>query len=460
MPEPAPATAGRLMDKVALITGASRGIGRSVAVRYAAEGAHVVLLARTTGGLEETDDAVRAAGGAATLVSADVMDFPAIDRLGAALYERHGRLDVLVGNAAALGTLGPLAHTAPETWDEVIATNLTANWRLIRSLDPLLRAAPAGRAIFVTSGAARLGIAYWGAYATSKAGLEMLVRTYAAEVAKTRVRVNLLDPGVVRTATRARAFPGEDRPPCPIPTRSPTVSSSWPSRPADTTARWSRSVDATTREGGPMKLYVGPRSGNAHKVQLFLSILGLACEEIDLGYDRTLLGSPEYRARNPRQQVPILETDDGRAIWDSIAILVYLARRHGGESWLPTEPEAMAEVVQWLALSENELLYGVAQARISQTYKGGNERLVFVPIDRARALAAKGLAVMDERLAAHDWLALDRPTIAEMACFTYPAVAHEAGIDITAYSALMAWLDRVRALPGFRALPGMEAAPG
>lgn len=205
------AASGRLVGRIALITGASRGIGAAVARRFAAEGAHLVLVARTVGGLEEIDDAIRQAGGErATLVPLDLRDGDQIDRLGAALYERFGRLDVLVGNAGALGTLSPLAHVSPKDWEEVIAVNLTANWRLIRGLDPLLRQSEAGRAIFVTSGVGRMPIAYWGPYATSKAGLDMLVKIYAAEVAITRVRANLLDPGIVRTAMRARAFPGED----------------------------------------------------------------------------------------------------------------------------------------------------------------------------------------------------------------------------------------------------------
>ncbi|HLB79122.1 MAG TPA: SDR family NAD(P)-dependent oxidoreductase [Dongiaceae bacterium] len=204
------AAGGRLAGRIALVTGASRGIGAAVARRFAAEGAQLVLVARTVGGLEETDDAVRAAGGAATLVPLDLADFAAIDRLGQALHERFGRLDVLVGNAAALGTLTPAAQIKPAEWDGVLAVNLTANWRLIRSLDPLLRASAAGRALFVTSGAAHGAHAYWGAYAVSKAALEMLVLTYAAEVARTALRVNLVNPGAVRTVLRARAFPGED----------------------------------------------------------------------------------------------------------------------------------------------------------------------------------------------------------------------------------------------------------
>lgn len=217
MPEPgprAPSVPGghnrRLEGRVALVTGASRGIGRAVAVRYAEEGAHLILSARTQGALEEVDDEVRALGTSATLVPADLTDFTTIDRMGAAVFERFGRLDVLVGNAGDLGTLSPLAHIDPATWERVMAINLTANWRLIRSFDPLLRTSEAGRAIFVTSGITAGPRAYWGAYAVSKAALEMMVRIYAAEVVKTRVRVNLINPGATRTRMRAAAFPGED----------------------------------------------------------------------------------------------------------------------------------------------------------------------------------------------------------------------------------------------------------
>ena len=162
------------------------------------------------GGLEETDDRVRAAGGEATLVPLDLRDGAGIDRLGASLAERFRRLDVLVGNAAVLGRLGPVAHLPIDLWDEVVAVNLTANWRLIRACDSLLRASDAGRAIFVTSGVARGAFAYWSAYAATKAALEALAKTYAAEVEKTAVRINIVDPGTVRTRMRAQAFPGED----------------------------------------------------------------------------------------------------------------------------------------------------------------------------------------------------------------------------------------------------------
>ncbi|HTW54648.1 MAG TPA: SDR family NAD(P)-dependent oxidoreductase [Stellaceae bacterium] len=201
---------GRLSGKIALITGASRGIGAAVAEAYAREGAHPVLAARTVGGLEEIDDRIRTAGGTATLVPLDLRDFIKIDELAAAIYQRFERLDILVGNAAEFGTFSPLGHIDPVLWQEIIDLNLTANWRLIRAMDPLLRAAPHGRAIFVTSGIASNPRAYWGPYAVSKAGLEVMVKTYAAESEKTNVRANLIGPGVVRTRLRARVFPGED----------------------------------------------------------------------------------------------------------------------------------------------------------------------------------------------------------------------------------------------------------
>jgi len=204
------APSGRLAGKVALITGASRGIGAAVASHFAGEGAHVVLVARTVGGLEEVDDAIRARGGSATLVPLDLRNFGKIDEVAAALHERYRRLDILVGNAGELGMFSPLAHIPPGMWAEIMDLNLTANWRLIRAMDPLLRAADAGRAIFVTSRAAHELYAYWGPYAVSKAGLEMLVRIYAAEIANTGVRANLIDPGIVRTRLRTRSFPGED----------------------------------------------------------------------------------------------------------------------------------------------------------------------------------------------------------------------------------------------------------
>jgi NAD(P)-dependent dehydrogenase (short-subunit alcohol dehydrogenase family) len=206
-----------LAGKVALITGASRGIGAAVAVRFAAEGAHVVLAARTPGGLEETDDAVRVAGGIATLVPMDLREHDRIDDLAAAIHQRWGRLDILVGNAAEFGAFSPLGHIDPDLWSSTLALNLTANWRLVRVMDPLLRRAPAGRAIFVTCRIAREALPYWGPYAVSKAGLEAMVRIYAGELANTPVRANLIDPGPVRTRLRAHAFPGEDPAELPAP---------------------------------------------------------------------------------------------------------------------------------------------------------------------------------------------------------------------------------------------------
>jgi NAD(P)-dependent dehydrogenase (short-subunit alcohol dehydrogenase family) len=200
---------GRLSGRVALITGASRGLGAAVAEQFAREGASLILVARTQGGLEETDDRVRAAGGQATLVPLDLTKFDEIDRMAAAVAERFGKLDILVGNAAQLQPLTPVGHMKPKDWQTGLDTNLTANWRLLRAFDPLLRRSEAGRVIMVTSGAAAGAFAYWGAYAATKAALEALVTSYANETAKTDIRVNLLDPGAMRTDMRAQAFPGE-----------------------------------------------------------------------------------------------------------------------------------------------------------------------------------------------------------------------------------------------------------
>jgi NAD(P)-dependent dehydrogenase (short-subunit alcohol dehydrogenase family) len=200
----------RLQGRLALVTGASRGLGAAAALAYAREGAHVVAVARTVGGLEALDDRIKQAGGSVTLVPLDVTDGPGIDRLGAALYERFGKLDILLGNAGLLGTLSPIGHIDPAIFEKVMAVNVTANWRLIRSLDPLLRQSDAGRAIFVTSGISRRVVPYWSAYATSKAALDMMIRTYAAESAHTKLRVNLYNPGPTRTGMRKEAFPGEN----------------------------------------------------------------------------------------------------------------------------------------------------------------------------------------------------------------------------------------------------------
>lgn len=201
---------GRLQDRLAVITGASRGIGRAVALGMAAEGAHVVLVARTVGGLEEVDDEIRKVGGKATLVPLDLTDLAGIDRLGATIFERWGKLDILIGNAGSLGTLSPLSHLEPKDWDKTLAINVTANYRLIRSFEPLLKRSDAGRAVFVTSGAAQKCQPHWGAYSVTKAALDAMVKTWAAELAKTSVRVNLLSPGPTRTAMRKKAMPGED----------------------------------------------------------------------------------------------------------------------------------------------------------------------------------------------------------------------------------------------------------
>ena len=199
-----------LTDCIALVTGASRGIGAATALSLAAAGAHIVALARTVGGLEELDDKIRDIGGSATLVPLDLKDFEGIDRLGGALHERYRRLDILIGNAGILGPLSPLGHVDPKSWDEVMTINVSANFRLIRSVDPLLRLSRAGRVVFISAGVAATARAYWGPYAVSKAALEVLARTYANETSTTAVRVNLLDPGPIRTRMRAQAMPGED----------------------------------------------------------------------------------------------------------------------------------------------------------------------------------------------------------------------------------------------------------
>jgi len=201
---------GPLDGTIALVTGASRGIGAATAVELARLGARVVITARTQGGLEETDDAIRAVSGEATILPLDLREGTQIDAIGPTLFQRFGRLDVLVHNAGALGRLTPVSHILPDDWSDVVAVNLSAAWRLIRTCDPLLRQAPAGRAVFVTEDRAREPRAYWGAMGATKAGMEHLVLTWAQEVATTRLRVNLFDPGPVATRMRANAFPGED----------------------------------------------------------------------------------------------------------------------------------------------------------------------------------------------------------------------------------------------------------
>jgi NAD(P)-dependent dehydrogenase (short-subunit alcohol dehydrogenase family) len=205
-----------LADCIALVTGASRGIGRMTALALAREGAHVVAVARTVGALEELDDAARAAGGSATLVPLDMRDYPGIYRLAGALNERYQRLDIMIGNAAVVGQRSPLDHIEPQDWDEVFAINVTANWHLIRAMDPLLKRAKAGRAVLITSGAATHARAYSGAYSVSKTALNVLGQIYAAETASTPVRVNLFNPGPTRTRMRAAVMPGED--PMSLPT--------------------------------------------------------------------------------------------------------------------------------------------------------------------------------------------------------------------------------------------------
>ena len=201
---------GKLENRLAVITGASRGIGAATAKLFAAQGAHVILVARTIGGLEEIDDEIRAKGGVSTLVPMDLTDYDKIDEMGLTIFERFGKLDILIANAGLLGTIGPINHINPQVWEQTIAVNVTANWRLIRSLDPLLRLSDAGRAIFLTSAAAQYHRAFWGLYATTKVALEMIVSTYAQEILKTNVTANLFNPGRTRTKMRAEAYPGEN----------------------------------------------------------------------------------------------------------------------------------------------------------------------------------------------------------------------------------------------------------
>ena len=203
-------TEKRLQDRIALVTGASRSVGFAVAKRFAREGAHVIATARTTGGLEELDDTIQAEGGTCTLAPLDLRDGGKIDALGQSLYQRFGRLDIMVGNAGLLGELSPLSHIDPKTWEETLAVNLTANFRLVRSLEPLLRQSDAGRAVFVSSRAVTGNKPYWALYAASKAALESMVICWAGELSQSTVRANIIRPGGIATTMRARAFPGED----------------------------------------------------------------------------------------------------------------------------------------------------------------------------------------------------------------------------------------------------------
>ncbi len=199
-----------LKGKTALITGASRGIGAAAAKLLAKQGAHVILIARTVGGLEAVDDEIKSFGGKATLMPLDLFKLNDLDALGPTLYQHFPKLDIFIGNAAMLGTLAPLGHLKPDEWQKVMDLNVTANFRLIRTLDPLLKASPHGRVVFVTSGITQDIKAYWGEYAVSKVALEALAKVYASECANTNVKVNILDPGRVRTAMRSQAYPGED----------------------------------------------------------------------------------------------------------------------------------------------------------------------------------------------------------------------------------------------------------
>jgi len=204
--------------RIALITGASRGIGRATALALAEAGAHIVAVARTQGALEELDDQITAkTGKAATLVPLDLKDFDAIDRLGGALFQKFGRLDFMIANAGILGDLTPLAHLEPKVWQDLMDINVTANYRLIRAMDPLLRASDQGRAIFVSTGIIHHPRAYWGGYAASKAAVEMMATIYADEVKTTSLKVNMVNPGATRTRMRAKAFPGEDPETLPTP---------------------------------------------------------------------------------------------------------------------------------------------------------------------------------------------------------------------------------------------------
>lgn len=225
-----------LSGRIALVTGASRGIGYFTALELAKAGAHIIAVARTVGGLEELDDAIQADGGSATLVPLDLTDMKAIDGLGGAIHERWGKLDILVANAAILGSLSPIGHIEAKVFEKVMTVNVTATWRVIRSVEPLLRKSDAGRAVILTSGAAHNCRPFWGAYSASKAAVEALSRCWANEAANTSLRINCVDPGHTRTAMRAEAMPGED--PKTVP------------HPSEVAARIIRLADPKLRETG------------------------------------------------------------------------------------------------------------------------------------------------------------------------------------------------------------------
>jgi len=203
-------TAPDLSGRIALVTGASRGIGYQLAKQLAAAGAHVIAVARTVGGLEELDDEIKAAGGQATLVPLDLTDMAGIDRLGGAIFDRWGKLDIMVANAGILGVISPIGHIEAKTFEKVMTINVTATWRLIRSMEPLLKKSDAGRAVLLSSGVAHTARAFWSAYAASKSAVEIMARCWAEETKNTPLRVNSVNPGATRTAMRAQAMPGED----------------------------------------------------------------------------------------------------------------------------------------------------------------------------------------------------------------------------------------------------------
>lgn len=206
-----------LTGRIALVTGASRGIGYQIALQMAGAGAHVIAVARTQGGLEDLDDQIKSAGGSATLVPLDLADMAAIDRLGGIIHERWGKLDILVANAGMLGVITPIGHVEAKIFEKLMTINVTSTWRLIRSIEPLLKASDAGRAIIISSGAVHSCKAFWGPYAASKAAVETLARCWAAEAVNTPLRINCVNPGGTRTAMRAQAYPGEDPDTLPLP---------------------------------------------------------------------------------------------------------------------------------------------------------------------------------------------------------------------------------------------------